>query len=67
MDVRACLDFEPVSGDEWAGLAVRQSDTHHYLVVVAGPDTVGGPRRALVVRRLEGRSTVLHVEPVPVG
>lgn len=67
VDVRARLVFEPASGDEWAGLAVRQSDTHHYLVVVAGPDAVGGPRRVLVVRRLEGRSTVLHAEPVPDG
>lgn len=67
VDVRARLRFEPASGDEWAGLAVRQSDTHNYLVVVAGPDAVGGPRRVLVVRRLEGRRTVLHSEPVPDG
>jgi xylan 1,4-beta-xylosidase len=67
VDVAARLRFEPPSGDEWAGLAVRQSDTHYYLVVIAGPAEVGGPRRLLVVRRLEGRPTVLLAETVPDG
>jgi xylan 1,4-beta-xylosidase len=67
LDVHALLDFDPQTGDEWAGLAVRHSDGHNYLVVVAGPDQVGGPRRLLVVRRLGGRRTVLLTEPVPEG
>jgi alpha-N-arabinofuranosidase len=63
--VSARLDVGPLAAHEEAGLAVRQSEADHLLLVVAG-DGRGG-REVRAVRRRRGEPQVLGRAPVPDG
>lgn len=64
--VRAVLRFDPSGPHEQAGLAVRQSEKDHVLLVVAGTDQPGR-HRVLAVHRRAGTDTVLGERPLPRG
>jgi alpha-N-arabinofuranosidase len=64
--VRTVLRFDPAGPDEQAGLAVRQSERDHVLLVVTGSPGVVG-RRVRAVHRRAGVDTVLGERPLPDG
>lgn len=64
--VRTVLRHHPAGPDEQAGLAVRQSERDHVLLVVTGSPDAGG-RRVLAVHRRAGEATVLAERPLPDG
>lgn len=57
VDVSLVVRAEPAGPREWVGLAARQSEDHHLVVVLAGPEPGSGSteRRVLVVRRRSTR------------
>jgi xylan 1,4-beta-xylosidase len=75
VDAGALLDFAPVDGHEWAGLALRLSEDNHYLLVIAGAETGPGPggevtvrgRRVLAVRRHRGVQELLESTQIGAG
>ncbi|MGW3245429.1 glycoside hydrolase family 43 protein [Streptomyces sp. NPDC001070] len=65
VSVSAILDVAPREPQEWAGLAVRQSEADHLVLAVAG-DGHGG-RRVLAARRAGGRQRIVAEAPLPPG
>jgi alpha-N-arabinofuranosidase len=65
VEVSARIDVRPEEAHEEAGLAVRQSEADHLLLVVAGDGRGGREVRAL--RRRRGELTLLGCAPVPEG
>ncbi len=64
--VRTTLRFDPAGPGEQAGLAVRQSEKDHVLLVVAGGADATG-RRVVAVHRRAGVATVLGERHLPDG
>jgi len=61
----ARLDVRPATSREWAGLAVRQSEDDHCLLVIAGDDRDG--RQVLAVQRRAGHQEILARAPIGSG
>jgi xylan 1,4-beta-xylosidase len=74
VDLGALIDFDPVGGHEWAGLALRLSEDDHYVFVIAGEEPgaepgkeLVGSRRVLAVRRHRGVQEILASTEIGAG
>ncbi|MEU0183232.1 glycoside hydrolase family 43 protein [Streptomyces sp. NPDC006207] len=65
VSVSALLDVAPGTPQEWAGIAVRQSEADHLVLAVAG-DGRGGCR-VLAAVRTRGEQRLLAQAPLPSG